>query len=83
MAGVSRTIFADGAALVRLVHGVHALRLGTRGHGAQHLPVGLAAAPLAGGHLEQKPMVRWRAPAFTVQSWGLPPEMCGEDIPVS
>lgn len=49
------TVFADGAALVRLVHGVHALGLGTRGHGAQHLPAGLAAAALARGHLQHKP----------------------------
>ena len=49
------TVFADGAALVRLVHGVHALGLRTRGHRAQHLPAGLAAAPLTRRHLQHRP----------------------------
>ena len=55
--GISLTIFADGAALVRLVHGVHTLRLWTRGHCAQHLSVGFAAAPLTRRDLEHKPTV--------------------------
>lgn len=67
-AGVSPTVFADGAALFGLVHGVHTLRLGTRRHGAQHLPVGLAAAPLARGHLEQKPTVRVPPPSLSCPS---------------
>lgn len=51
---ISRTIFADRAALVGLVHGVHTLGLRTRGHCTQHLPVGFTAASLTRGHLEHK-----------------------------
>lgn len=42
------TVFTDGAALLRLVHGVHALRDGAVGHHAMHLVIWFAAAPFAG-----------------------------------
>lgn len=45
------TVFTDGAALLRLVHGVDTLRDGAVGHHAVHLIIWFAAAPLTGGRL--------------------------------
>lgn len=45
------TVFTDGAALLRLVDGVDALRDGAVGHHAVHLVIWFAAAPLAGRRL--------------------------------
>lgn len=42
------TVFTDGAALLRLIHGVDALGHGAVRHHAVNLVVWLAAAPLAG-----------------------------------
>lgn len=60
--GVPPTVFADGAALVRLVHGVHTFRLGTRRHCAQHFTIGFTATPLTRRHLRHKPMIRVTPP---------------------
>lgn len=60
--GVAPTVFADGAALIRLVHGVHTFRLGTRRHCAQHFTIGFTATPLARRHLRHKPMIRVTPP---------------------
>lgn len=56
--GISPTVFADRAALVRLIHGVHTFRLGTRRHCAQHFTIGFTATPLTWRHLRHKPMIR-------------------------
>lgn len=45
------TVFTDGAALLRLVHGIDTLWDGTVGHHAVHLIIWFAAAPLTGGRL--------------------------------
>lgn len=42
------TVFTDGTALLRLVHGVHTLRDRTVGHHTVHLVVRFAAAPFTG-----------------------------------
>ena len=47
----SLTVFTDGAALLRLVHGVDALGHGAVRHHTVNLIVWLTAAPLAGRRL--------------------------------
>lgn len=44
------TVFADRAALIRLIYGVHTFRLGTRRHCAQHFTIGFTAAPFTWRH---------------------------------
>lgn len=56
------TVFTDGAALLRLVDGVDALRHSAVGHHAVHLVIWFAAAPLAGRRLwaeKQEARVIW------------------------
>lgn len=51
----SLTIFADGAALVRLIHRIHTLGLGTGWDCAQHFAVGFTATPLTRRNLKHRP----------------------------
>lgn len=65
MAGVPPTVFADRAALIRLIHGVHTFRLGTRRHCAQHFTIGFTATPFTWRHLRHKPMIRVTPPLYS------------------
>lgn len=51
----SLTVFADGAALVGLIHRIHTLGLGTGWDRAQHFTVGFTATPLTRRNLKHKP----------------------------
>lgn len=50
----SLTIFADGTALIRLIHWIHALGLGTSWHSAQHFSIGFTATLLTRRNLKHK-----------------------------
>lgn len=62
MVSVPPTVFADRAALIRLIYGVHTFRLGTRRHCAQHFTIGFTAAPFTWRHLRHKPIFRVTPP---------------------
>lgn len=60
------TVFADRAALIRLIHGVHTFRLGTRRHCAQHFTIGFTATPFTWRHHELLQSLVGLAPELAV-----------------